>query len=221
MEMKDHQLSTPNQAPEALQPKVNQISSVQINSVSKSLGKNSTQTEDVHKRGKNIPMTETGPWNKDSPQQAIGKTEPQKSIDSGLYGSQTPELVPTHCASGICTSNIKQDRVSKSEQIIKMEDLNQSEKPKCSRNRRQRRKGAGQHLVGLPHSPSAPPPVLLWFRRDLRLCDNPALIGSLQLGAPVIPVFIWSPEEEEGQGVTVAAGGACKLFKDSGRKSFK
>ncbi|KAF7658776.1 hypothetical protein LDENG_00008170 [Lucifuga dentata] len=58
-----------------------------------------------------------------------------------------------------------------------------------------------------------PAPVLLWLRRDLRLCDNPALIGSLELGAPVIPVFIWSPEEEEeGPGITVAMGGACKYW---------
>lgn len=92
---------------------------------------------------------------------------------------------------------------------------NPSEKPKRSKNRRQRRKGAGQQVVGLPCSPSAPPPVLLWFRRDLRLCDNPALTGSLEIGAPVIPVFIWSPEEEEGPGITVAMGGACKLTEES------
>jgi deoxyribodipyrimidine photolyase len=53
--------------------------------------------------------------------------------------------------------------------------------------------------------------VLLWLRRDLRLHDNPALIGSLQAGAPVVPVFIWSPEEEEGPGVTMATGGACEF----------
>lgn len=89
-------------------------------------------------------------------------------------------------------------------------DMGQSEKPKRSRNRRQRRKGSGQQVVGLPGSPSAPPPVVLWFRRDLRLGDNPALIGALEAGGPVVPVFIWSPEEEEGPGVTVAMGGACK-----------
>lgn len=90
-------------------------------------------------------------------------------------------------------------------------DLNPSVKPKHSKKRRQRRKCAGQRIVGLPCSPSAAAPVLLWFRRDLRLCDNPAVIGSLEVGVPVIPVFIWSPEEEEGPGITVAMGGACKL----------
>ncbi|KAG7216105.1 hypothetical protein INR49_007857 [Caranx melampygus] len=97
--------------------------------------------------------------------------------------------------------------------MTKEGDSNQSEKPKRSKNRRQRRKAGGQQqVVGLPCSPSASRPVLLWFRRDLRLCDNPALIGSLEVGAPVIPVFIWSPEEEEGPGVTVAVGGACKYW---------
>ena len=33
-------------------------------------------------------------------------------------------------------------------------------------------------------------PLLLWFRRDLRLADNQALAVALQSGAPVIPVFI-------------------------------
>ena len=36
----------------------------------------------------------------------------------------------------------------------------------------------------------ASPPVLLWFRRDLRLADNPALAAALESGLPVIPVFI-------------------------------
>ncbi len=37
---------------------------------------------------------------------------------------------------------------------------------------------------------------LLWFRQDLRLTDNPALLAAVRHGGPVIPVFIWSPEEE-------------------------
>jgi deoxyribodipyrimidine photo-lyase len=39
-------------------------------------------------------------------------------------------------------------------------------------------------------------PALLWFRQDLRLSDNPALAAALDRRAPVIPVFIWAPEEE-------------------------
>jgi deoxyribodipyrimidine photo-lyase len=38
--------------------------------------------------------------------------------------------------------------------------------------------------------------ALVWFRRDLRLADNPALHAAIESGARVIPVFIWSPEEE-------------------------
>jgi deoxyribodipyrimidine photo-lyase len=37
---------------------------------------------------------------------------------------------------------------------------------------------------------------LLWFRLDLRLTDNPALLAALRQGGAVIPVFIWSPVEE-------------------------
>ena len=33
-------------------------------------------------------------------------------------------------------------------------------------------------------------PVLLWFRRDLRLNDHPALVAAAATGRPVIPVFV-------------------------------
>lgn len=39
-------------------------------------------------------------------------------------------------------------------------------------------------------------PVLLWFRRDLRLADNPALAAAVASGAPVVPVFVWSPADD-------------------------
>jgi deoxyribodipyrimidine photo-lyase len=38
--------------------------------------------------------------------------------------------------------------------------------------------------------------VIVWFRQDLRLKDNPALHAAVESGQPVIPVYIWSPEEE-------------------------
>ncbi len=38
--------------------------------------------------------------------------------------------------------------------------------------------------------------IILWLRQDLRLQDHPALHHACQQGAPVIPVFIWSPEED-------------------------
>ncbi len=37
---------------------------------------------------------------------------------------------------------------------------------------------------------SSPPPVIVWFRADLRLADNPALLAAGETGAPVLPVFI-------------------------------
>ena len=39
-------------------------------------------------------------------------------------------------------------------------------------------------------------PTIVWIRRDLRLIDNPSLYFAAQEGRPVIPVFIWAPEEE-------------------------
>lgn len=37
---------------------------------------------------------------------------------------------------------------------------------------------------------------ILWFRRDLRLDDNPALCAAVASGEPVVPVYILAPEEE-------------------------
>ena len=37
---------------------------------------------------------------------------------------------------------------------------------------------------------------LVWLRIDLRLADNPALHAAVKAGGAVVPVFIWSPEEE-------------------------
>ena len=54
-------------------------------------------------------------------------------------------------------------------------------------------------------SPEGPPgsgarggaaPTLWWLRLDLRLADNPALAAALARGAPVVPVFLWTPDDE-------------------------
>ncbi len=42
----------------------------------------------------------------------------------------------------------------------------------------------------------APACSLMWFRQDLRLADNPALTAAVKRGRPVVPVYIWSPDEE-------------------------
>lgn len=41
-------------------------------------------------------------------------------------------------------------------------------------------------------------PSIVWFRRDLRLEDHPALTAAVDRGGPVIPVFLWEPEEHGG-----------------------
>ncbi len=38
--------------------------------------------------------------------------------------------------------------------------------------------------------------TLLWLRQDFRLADNPALDAAVKRGTAVLPVFIWSPQEE-------------------------
>jgi deoxyribodipyrimidine photo-lyase len=43
---------------------------------------------------------------------------------------------------------------------------------------------------------STPAPTIVWFRADLRLADNPALTAAVARGGPVVPVFVWSPEDE-------------------------
>lgn len=38
--------------------------------------------------------------------------------------------------------------------------------------------------------------VLVWFRLDLRLADQPALTAAVRHGGAVIPVYVWDPEGE-------------------------
>lgn len=37
--------------------------------------------------------------------------------------------------------------------------------------------------------------TIVWFRRDLRIDDNPALAAAARDGS-ILPVFIWCPKEE-------------------------
>ncbi|XP_071393724.1 deoxyribodipyrimidine photo-lyase [Centroberyx affinis] len=190
-----------------------QSDSIQPTSVSQPLGSSHTQLAAAGGRKTQIiDSPQTGPWGKLSPPQTTRDTELQKNTHKNKDIKGTLGSSQNVGVSRLSASSPKQDAAREDDQMVEKGDLDQSEKPKRSKNRRQRRKGCGQQVVGLSCSPSGPPPVLLWFRRDLRLCDNPALIGSLEVGAPVIPVFIWSPEEEEGPGITVAMGGACKYW---------
>ena len=53
--------------------------------------------------------------------------------------------------------------------------------------------------------------TLLWFRRDLRLADNPALNAAVAVGRPVIPIYIyddvdageWAPGDASVGGFTL------------------
>jgi deoxyribodipyrimidine photo-lyase len=41
--------------------------------------------------------------------------------------------------------------------------------------------------------------TIVWFRRDLRTRDNPALSAAVALGQPVLPVFIFEDDNQSGQ----------------------
>ncbi len=56
-------------------------------------------------------------------------------------------------------------------------------------------------------------PTLVWFRRDLRLSDHPALHAATEAGGPVIPVFIRDP-------LVDALGAAPKWRLEKGLDAF-
>ena len=45
-------------------------------------------------------------------------------------------------------------------------------------------------------------PIIVWFRRDLRMADNPALLHAAQDGSPVVPVYLadWEQGDEWAPG---------------------
>lgn len=49
--------------------------------------------------------------------------------------------------------------------------------------------------------------TIVWFRQDLRIADQPALVAAAARG-PVVPAFIWAPEEEGDW----APGGASRWW---------
>lgn len=55
------------------------------------------------------------------------------------------------------------------------------------------RRGAPAHDWGMSGASTA----IVWFRRDLRLADNPALSAALESGESILPVFIF---DDEGEG---------------------
>ena len=56
--------------------------------------------------------------------------------------------------------------------------------------------------------------AIVWFRRDLRLTDHPALQAALSAGHQVVPVYIHSPDEEKPwQPGAPVAGGSIAAFR--------
>jgi deoxyribodipyrimidine photo-lyase len=57
-------------------------------------------------------------------------------------------------------------------------------------------------------SPDQPAPALLWFTRDLRLSDNPALHAAMQGGRAVVPIFVL----DDAAGAEWALGAASRWW---------
>lgn len=50
--------------------------------------------------------------------------------------------------------------------------------------------------------------AIVWFRQDLRIHDNPALVEAARRHEVVIPVFVWAPEDEG----SAPPGGASQIW---------
>ena len=58
--------------------------------------------------------------------------------------------------------------------------------------------------------------ALVWFRQDLRLADNPALRAAVASARSIVPVYVWSPEEEGAW----APGGAARWWLHESLRSL-
>jgi len=58
-------------------------------------------------------------------------------------------------------------------------------------------------------------PALVWFRRDLRLADNPALSAAVASGRPVVALFIY-----DTSAATRPLGGASRWWLDKSLRAF-
>ena len=52
---------------------------------------------------------------------------------------------------------------------------------------------------------------IMWFRRDLRLIDNPALLAAIEAGDEIVPVFILDPKLIQATGTKRLAYMAASL----------
>jgi deoxyribodipyrimidine photo-lyase len=58
---------------------------------------------------------------------------------------------------------------------------------------------------------------IVWFRNDLRLVDNAALVLAIKRGLPVIPLYIFAPEEKSPW----SPGGAARCSNGMTPKVFR
>jgi deoxyribodipyrimidine photo-lyase len=63
---------------------------------------------------------------------------------------------------------------------------------------------------------SIPPATVVWFRRDLRLSDNPALEAAVARGGPVVAAWVHAPLEEGDS----APGAAARVFLHDSLRSL-
>jgi deoxyribodipyrimidine photo-lyase len=60
------------------------------------------------------------------------------------------------------------------------------------------------------------PPAIVWFREDLRLADNPAIAAAIELGGPVVCVYV----REAGLEGARPLGGASLWWLDKSLRAF-
>lgn len=60
-------------------------------------------------------------------------------------------------------------------------------------------------------------PIVVWFRQDLRVRDNPALHAAARTGRPVVACFAWCPKEEGGWPM----GGATRYWLHHALRSLQ
>jgi len=69
-----------------------------------------------------------------------------------------------------------------------------------------------QVITQIDRMTTKPSPVVLWFRRDLRLADNPALTHAVDTGRPILPLYIL----DEGRPI----GAASKWWLDKSLRAL-
>lgn len=68
---------------------------------------------------------------------------------------------------------------------------------------------------------------MVWFKHDLRLDDHPGLQAALELGAPLLPVYCFDPEQyahllQLPGGVAGAGrGGPCRTRRGRGLQGLQ